>query len=303
MKYRLKNTATLFETIMVIYKGISKQKAKQMIRYSEFRVNGEKIGRHPKQIIETGSELEIVPIEKNQNKDQAPTGRNPVVIHFEDSYLIVALKPAGILSCGNKELVINNSYHKLLEAFLLKRDGEKTRLWVIHRLDREVEGLLMFAKSEKLQKQIKDEWQKVTKKYIALTENRPDPSAGIIENWLRDTSAQKVITCPKETPGSKYAKTEYAFIRNEKPYHLVEIKLHTGRKNQIRVHLAGIHCPVVGDRKYGADSTFVRQIRLAAFFLEFQHPVTKKLVSVQYTPSQRFFKPSTASDEKYKIIG
>jgi 23S rRNA pseudouridine1911/1915/1917 synthase len=303
MKYRLKNTATLFETIMVIYKGISKQKAKQMIRYSEFRVNGEKIGRHPKQILETGSELEIIPIEKNRTIDQSPTGRNPVVIHFEDAYLIVARKPAGILSCGNKELVINNSYHKLLETFLLERDGKKTRLWVIHRLDREVEGLLMFAKSEKLQKQIKDEWQKVTKKYIALTENRPAPSTGIIENWLMDTSARKVIACPKETPGSKYAKTEYAFIRNENPYHLVEITLHTGRKNQIRVHLAGIRCPVVGDRKYGADSTFVRQIRLAAFFLEFQHPVTKKWVSVEYSPSQRFFKPSTASDEKYKITG
>jgi 23S rRNA pseudouridine1911/1915/1917 synthase len=303
MKYRLKNTATLFETILVIYKGISKQKAKQIIKYSEFLVNGKKIGRHPKQIIETGSELEIVPIEKSRNEIQAPTGRNPVVIHFEDSHLIIALKPAGILSCGNKELVINNSYHKLLEAFLVERDGKKTRLWVIHRLDREVEGLLMFAKSEKLQKQIKDEWQDVTKKYIALTENRPDPSEGIIENWLKDTSVQKVIVCPKETPGSRYAKTEYAFIRNEKPYHLVEIKLHTGRKNQIRVHMAGIHCPVVGDRKYGADSTFVRQIRLAAFFLEFKHPVTKKLVSIQYTPSQRFFKPSTTSDEKYKITG
>jgi 23S rRNA pseudouridine1911/1915/1917 synthase len=302
MKFILKHKATLLETVMEVYKGTSKQKAKQIIRYSEFLLNGEKIENHPNKILEAESLLEIKRIEKSISKVKIPDRRNPVVIYFEDSYLIVALKPAGILSCGNRDLVVNNSYHKLLEEFLYGRDNRKIKLWVVHRLDREVEGLLLFAKSEKVQQLMKKQWPMVIKKYLALTENKPEQLSGTVENWLKDTSNQKVVVCGKEVPGSKYTRTDYRYVKSEKPYHLLEIRLYTGRKNQIRVHLAGINCPIVGDRKYGADDSIVRQIRLSAFRLEFEHPVTKRIVLIQYKPSKRFFMPSAAKDEKYKII-
>jgi len=302
MIYTLKYNTTLLEAVMEIYKGVSKQKAKQIIRHSEFLLNGARIERHPNKIIEADGVLEIRQFERNKNNNKIPDKNNPIVIYFEDPYLIVAFKPAGILSCGNREQVINNSYHKLLEAFLLNRDNKKTKLWIIHRLDREVEGLIMFAKSETIQQQVKANWSRVTKKYFALTENKPEPPVGTIENWLKDTSTQKVVAYKKEVPGSKYAKTSYSCLNSEKSYHLLEVVLHTGRKNQIRVHLASINCPVVGDRKYGADASVVRQIRLSAYLLEFEHPVTNRQVLVQYKPATRFFRPSQHNNEKYKIL-
>ena len=287
---------------MEIYKGISRQKAKQIISHSQFVLNGENINHHPLQMLEKGSILEIISLEKTGIGSSIPTGKKPVVICFEDDSLIIAIKPAGILSCGNKELSVNNSYHKLLENYISTRDRKKTRLWIVHRLDREVEGLLMFAKSEKTQRLIKNGWERVTKKYLALTENRPDPSEGIIENWLREGPKQTVITSQREVPGSRISRTEYRYVKTEKSYHLLEILLHTGRRNQIRVHLAGMGCPIVGDRKYGADAEVVRQIRLAAVMLEFEHPMSHKRIAVSYKPSQRFFRPSKSSDEKYKIL-
>ena len=302
MKYTLKKSSTLLEAVMEIYKGISKQKAKQILGHSDFLLDGKKIKRHAMLKIEAGKVLEIIHHEKNRIQNRIPDKRTPVAIYYEDLYFVIAMKPAGILSCGHKDLPVNNSYHKVLESYLSDRDEKKVRLWVVHRLDREVEGLILFARSEKFQARIKEMWPQVTKKYLALTENKPEPPSGIIENWLIDTSMQKVIASEEQVEGSKFAYSEYKYIKKVKNYHLIEIQLHTGRKNQIRVHMAGINCPIVGDRKYGADASVVRQVRLASCSIEFVHPFTQKQVSVKYSPPARFFNPSQKNDEKYKIL-
>jgi len=303
MKYTTKKTASLLDTMMEIYHGVSKQKAKQLFSHSEFIINGQKIEKHPKLMVESGSQIEIVQksvIEKE--KKVLPNRNNPIAIYFEDEFLIIALKPAGILSCSDQTLKNSKSYHKLLEAFVIRRDEKKRRLWPVHRLDKEVEGLIMFAKNQEIQEKMKDSWQTVTKKYLALTENKPDDENAYIENWLKEGAEQKVYCYEREVANSKFAKTEYHYLRNEKSYHLLELTLHTGRKNQIRVHLAGIGCPIVGDRKYGADDSVKRQVRLAAYKLEFTHPVTEELINLEYMPISRFFKPSKDEDENYKIV-
>jgi 23S rRNA pseudouridine1911/1915/1917 synthase len=302
MKYKIKKTAGLLETVLEIYKGVSKQKAKQILSHSEFILDGKKIDRHPNTQVGEGSFLEINSIDKSNGKTKLPTRARPISIYFEDDYFLVALKPASILSCGSKTEKMNYSFHKELEKFMTERDDKKTRLWVVHRIDREVEGLNLFAKTEEYQTMIKENWQHVIKKYLALTENRPKTDTGFIESWLKDTAEQKVIELKKETADSKFAKTEYTYLRAEKKFHLLEIKLHTGRKNQIRVHLSGIGCPIVGDRKYGASPKPERQIRLAAYYLEFKHPVTGKTVELKYQPAAKFFNPSNKEDEKYKIL-
>jgi 23S rRNA pseudouridine1911/1915/1917 synthase len=124
----------------------------------------------------------------------------------------------------------------------------------------------------------------------------------VVENWLRDNPVKYVEAFDFEIPGSKFARTEYTFLRREGDYYLVEIMLDTGRKNQIRVHMSQLGCPIVGDRKYGATSKVIRQVRLAACRLDFIHPVTKKPVHISYTPSRRFFHPAKDTDEKYRII-
>jgi 23S rRNA pseudouridine1911/1915/1917 synthase len=302
MQYKVKKTASLLETVMEIYHGVSKQKAKQIISYSEFLVNGEKVQNHSKLIVTEGQLVEVLKIEKMQRQNSLPTKNSPIAIQFEDDYFLIALKPAGILSCNDMGQKGARSFHKLLEAFATKRAEQKVRLWPLHRLDKEVEGLIIFAKDEEIQEEMKENWQNVTKRYMALVEGKPSQEHGFIESWLKEGFEQKVMVFGKEVDGSKFAKTEYQYIRKEKIFHLLELTLHTGRKNQIRAQLASIGCPIVGDRKYGADDSVKRQIRLCAYKIEFQHPVTDAKVSLEYKPIARFFSPSKNEDENYKII-
>jgi 23S rRNA pseudouridine1911/1915/1917 synthase len=302
MKYTAKHTATLLDIVIEMHKGISKQKAKKFIGTSSIMVNGKTVKNHPMIMVEQGQVLEFIKAVKVERNVSPPTKSNPISIHFEDEYMIIAHKTAGILSCKDKNQESATSTHKVLEQFILNRDGKKMRLWPVHRLDREVEGLIIFAKSEDFQTTMKDIWSTVTKKYLALVEGTPETTKGVVEGWLKDDANQRVRVYSTNVEGSKYAKTEFQILERLKSYTLLEIMLHTGRKNQIRVHLSAIGCPIVGDRKYGAEGTVIRQIRLAAYKIEFKHPVSAKMVRVEYKPSSRFFNPSMNEDEKYRII-
>jgi len=299
MIYTTKQTTTLLQIVLELYKGTSKQNAKNIISYSTIKCDGKIIKNNPNQQIEVGQKIELIQNSKQPKPLEAPNRRNPVVIYYEDNWLIVAIKPVGLLSCANGT---DNSpnFHKILEAYVSERDEKKTLLWIVHRIDREVEGLIIFAKSEAIQVDLKNDWENVTKKYLALTERRPENDEGFIENWLKDSESQRVFQYNKEVENSKFAKTEYKYIKSVNNYHLLEIMLHTGRKNQIRVHLSGINCPIVGDRKYGADNLFIRQIRLQAYYIEFKHPITFKTIKLEYQPHSKFFTPSKNFDEKYK---
>ncbi|MBK8806239.1 MAG: RluA family pseudouridine synthase [Bacteroidales bacterium] len=303
MKYTTKRPATLIDTILEMYQGISRQKAKQIISRSEIKVNDQRIEKHALVKVDAGVQIEIFKDASDSNIKK-PTKNKPVVIYFEDKYFIIALKPAGLLSCGDRSIEKTNTatFHKLLENFVEHRDEQRHRLWVVHRLDKEVEGLIIFAKSEAIQEKMKENWQDVTKKYLALTQARPAADEGVIESWLKEGYQQKVYSYNKEIEGSKHAITKYKYVRQEREFHVLELTLHTGRKNQIRSQLASIDCAIVGDRKYGADDSIIRQIRLAAYRLEFVHPFTNDAISLEYTPIARFFCPSKTYDENYKIV-
>jgi len=301
-KHKLLHNDILLNIILETHKGVSKVKAKQIIKYHDFIVNGQPVPNHPNLELKAGDVLDILSVHKKAKTAIKPGRNQPISIYFEDEYLIVALKPPGIVSSSDSSGFNKHSYHRVLENFLSLREGKTVRLWVVHRIDREVEGLLMFAKQLPTMERIKDMWPQVTKKYLALTEKKPNPPDGIVENWLRDGEDQVVEAFDQEVKDSRLSKTEYHFLRQEGKYSLLEITLHTGRKNQIRVHLSGQGCPIVGDRKYGADGSFKRQIRLASVHLEFVHPFTQMPVRLKYDPPVHFFHPSQNADEHYKIV-
>jgi len=302
MKYTVKRDDVLQNIVLEIYKGASRSRAKQIIKFNSFVVNGIQVKNNPALELRKGDVLEIINRVTSDSMPQKPTRSKPISIYFEDDYYVIAHKPAGIITNSDSSKYNKLSFQKFLREYIQERDNRSVRLWVVHRLDREVEGLIVFAKHEEAMNRLKDMWKDVTKKYWALTERKPIKKQGIIENWLVDGHDQKVVAYDKEVPNSRYSKTEYCVLKEEGKYSLIEVTLHTGRKNQIRVHLAGIDCPIVGDRKYGADASFHRQIRLAAVYIEFHHPYTGKLIQFSYNPNNRFFKPSQNADEHYKIL-
>lgn len=301
IKFKVKEAGFLVDAAVIGIHGISKQKVKNMLKFDAVYINGNQVRANNLTEVSAG---DLVEIEKAGSKStrklktELPQKQNVTVL-FEDAHIIVGHKPAGIVTSGETSLK-SLSYHKMLENFMMQRDKKKTRLWIIHRLDREVEGIIMFAKSERVMERMKNDWENVTKRYLALTEGAPNPAKGHVKSWLKDTQEMKVISSQHEIAGSKWAETLYTTLRKVEPYTLLEIELITGRKNQIRVHLSDIGCPVVGDRKYGADSTINRQIRLMSYYLSFLHPVTNKPLEFKIEASKHFLNPSKAKDEVYK---
>lgn len=301
MIYTVKKESTLFEFICQVYQGISNQSAKNIIKHAEFRIDGKLIRAKASILVKEGSKIEINRDKSIVNTKDHPDKRSPIVFKYEDQHIIVAIKPAGIATNKNNE-GLDPSFHKKVEEFLTKRERKNTRLWLVHRIDKEVEGLLLFAKSEEIQEQIKENWHDFTKKYMALCLAKPEKKQGKIESWLHDTSSLIVKSTPFETEGSKFAISEYHYIKPIGKYHLIEIKLHTGRKNQIRVHLSEIGCPIVGDKKYGDNSPYKRQIRLVAYYLEIHHPVNGNKMTFEYIPSAKFYHPAENKNENYKLF-
>ena len=159
-------------------------------------------------------------------------------------------------------------------------------------------GIVLFAKSQFVMNFFKDHWKETEKRYIALVEGAPEKPEGTIQSWLVEDKSQKVHSTGNSV-NAKLAITHYKTIQLLDNYTLLEVKLETGRKNQIRVHLSDAGCPIVGDRKYGASTNYIRRIRLHACYLSFQHPVNCKNIIVE-SPMPKGFLKLREQDEKYK---
>lgn len=282
---------TLNELLLQEFRDASKTKVKKIIVHGNVKVNG-RMNTNPATKVIPGDTVEYVKQVIQRNKTKAP-----YPIAFEDQALLVAEKPAGMLTVGERGLGGTSFFKELLEYVKENSDG-KERLYVVHRLDREVSGLLVFAKSEALQQQLKNDWKNTRKLYYALVEGSPKKDKGTIRSWLVQGNNQKMFS-GRVSENSKLAVTHYKVMDRTPGYALLEVELETGRKNQIRVHLSEMDCPVVGDRKYGADDQFERRIRLHAYYLAINHPETGEKLEFKSKMPKGFLvlKPE---DEKYK---
>lgn len=192
-------------------------------------------------------------------------------ILYEDRDIIVIDKSAGLLSVKAQYESKKNA-HQMLRNYVKKGNPKsRSELFVVHRLDRETSGVLIFAKSMKIREQFAAQWKNVEKKYLALVYGKLKEKSGIIESYLDDGADYKVrsVKNPKE---GQLAKTKYKVIKASKKYSLLEIDLLTGRKNQIRVHLSDKGYPIVGDIKYGRKTK--GRLALHAWSIKFKHPFT-----------------------------
>ncbi|GHV37099.1 hypothetical protein FACS1894178_8800 [Bacteroidia bacterium] len=235
--------------------------------------------------------------EKKTQKKLVP----PFKIMFEDNDIIVVVKPAGILSVGGSG-ERRMSMTDMVKMYV-RQQSRENKAFAVHRLDREVSGLMLLAKSEKVKAKIITHWGETVKKYKALVIGKPPKSAVVLKDYIREGPKQKMLVV--DTPASpndlktQLAITKYKLLEEFGNYSLLDIDIETGRKNQIRVQLSNAGFPIVGDRKYGDESKFIRQIRLQAYYLELNHPITKEKIRFEL-PLPKNFNNIQNADENYK---
>ena len=200
-------------------------------------------------------------------------------IIYEDDYLLVVEKREGLLTMATHRESQETTAYSILKSHLRKANP-RAELYTVHRLDRETSGVLLFAKAKSIQQALQENWHQVVTQrlYSALVEGCPSPKEDTIVSWLTEhEKSLRVHSSPTDNGGQK-AVTHYKVTKSNETYSLLDVQLETGRKNQIRVHMADIGHPVVGDKKYGRGISSMKRIGLHARLIEFIHPVTHRKV-------------------------
>lgn len=217
-------------------------------------------------------------------------------IIFEDNDLIVIEKPSGLLTIASDTEKRKTAYSLLSEH--VKQQDPTNKIFIVHRIDRETSGLLLFAKSSEVKEQIQENWEKTVNQrtYVGVVEGAVAKPEGTIVSWLAETAAFRVYSVTNAQAGKK-AITHYRKIGGNSRYSLLQINLDTGRKHQIRVHMQEIGHPIVGDKKYGARTNPINRIALHAQVLAFTHPVTGQAHRFETPIPEQFLKISTPGEK------
>lgn len=289
MKTTINKSQTLLEFLIEQHPDSPRTRIKKILQSGTVRVNNRSVTLHsyplnPGDTVDFGMRVGI-----------ATKASLPFPVLYEDHEVIVIDKPAGI---NTSSIDGSTSIQWIISEFLKNLSKGIVRTYVVHRLDKEVSGVLLLAKSESAMDTIKEKWEETEKHYFALVEGKPEKPEGTVKSWLIEDNAMKMHSVTDASKG-KLAITHYKTIRNIDNYTLLDIRTETGRKNQIRVHLSDIGCPIVGDRKYGAAADFIRRVRLHACSIAFPHPVNGRMITVE-SPMPDTFLSLKAKDEKYK---
>lgn len=244
----------------------SRSKLKATLQGRGIAVNGRMVTQFDYQL-KAGDKI-IISRHKKQNQFKS----RYVKIVYEDRWLVVVEKNIGILSmaAGHSSLNVKS----VLDDYFLK-SRQKCRAHVVHRLDRDTSGLMVYAKDIETEQILEHNWHQIVydRRYVAVVSGEMEQDNGTIANWLKDNKAYITYSSPTDN-GGKYAVTHFQVLNRTTEHSLVEYKLETGRKNQIRVHSADMGHPVCGDVKYGNGDDPLHRLCLHAYMLCFTHPVT-----------------------------
>jgi len=254
-------------------KEYNKKDIKTFLKYGSILVNNKVITKYNYQL----KDNDVITINK-YNKDKN------IDIIYEDKDLIVVNKESGILVVDN-ETNKNKTLYNLVSEYV-KTKNKNNKIFIVHRLDQDTSGIVVFAKNENIKKLLQDNWNDIvlTRKYIAIVEGNIN-NEGIIKNYLEENKNHYVYV----SKNGKLAITEYKKIKSNNKYSWVDINLKTGRKNQIRVHFKSINHPVVGDIKYGNKSDEFKRLCLHAYELSLINPINNKKM-VFNSPIPKSFK-------------
>lgn len=279
MEFPVEEAAGLLAFLLLKLRHKSRNNVKSLLTRKAVTVNGKTVTHydhalHPGQIVRI-----ISPAQLQYKKPKR------LKIIFEDEELIAVNKPAGLLTVASDTEKLQTMYHDV--TGYVQREDPAKRIFVVHRLDKDTSGVVLFAKTEQIKHALQDNWNALVKRrgYIALVEGRLPDKTGTIRSWLKETKTHHVYSSHTTGDGVE-AVTSYQVLRESKAYSLLDINLETGRKNQIRVHMTDIEHPIAGDKKYGAQTNPFKRLALHAGALELTHPVTgQPMVFSSTTPA------------------
>ena len=265
--YVVEHDGKLLDWLLENVKGMSKSKIKSTLQGRGIKV-GQKVITQFDYPLTAGMKITFSKTKQNNNIFKS----RYVKIVYEDQYLVVIEKNIGILSMAAGHSTLN--VKTVLDDYF-KRSRQKCTAHIVHRLDRDTSGLMIYAKNKQTEMLLEQDWHNIVfdRRYVAVVSGEMEQDEGTIANWLKDNSAYITYSSPVDN-GGKYAVTHFHVLKRSADYSLVEYKLETGRKNQIRVHTADMGHPVCGDVKYGNGDDPIGRLCLHAYVLSFYHPIT-----------------------------
>jgi len=264
--------AELLAYLFEAWPETKKKQVRAWLKFGSVAVNGRVITQFD-HALKPGDTVQIRPKGLAAPETKLASG---IRIRHEDADIIVIDKPAGLLSIASASEEEKTAYAYLTHHVRQGNERRRERVWVVHRLDRETSGVMIFAKNESAKFALQEGWDAVEKKYLAVVEGAPASDAGKFDSWLDESNPLKVYPTKMEGPETRRAITHYRVTKKGQTTTLVELTLETGRRHQIRVQLAEAGCPIVGDKKYGAQTNPIKRIALHATSLRFPHPATGK---------------------------
>ena len=269
--YPVTEDTTLLPFLLDALKGKSRNNVKSLLSRKLVTVDGHPVSRFDTPLA-PGQTVSIlsVPAPKSDTL--------PFPILFEDEHLIVVNKPAKLLSVANEKEKTRTAYHMVTDY--VKSQHIDNRIYVLHRLDRDTSGVLMFARDPETKELFQSRWNEIVTRrgYKALVEGTPRPERDTIRSYLVETKTHMIFS-GDPGPGAREAITNYEVVKTGGGYSLLDISIDTGRKNQIRVHMKELGCPIAGDKQYGARTNPIGRLCLHANELSFNHPATGKPVT------------------------
>ncbi|WP_373865222.1 RluA family pseudouridine synthase [Paenibacillus koleovorans] len=284
-RYTVQAPGELLAFLLQALKGEGRNSVKAMLARGQVSVNGRAVTAYNYELL-PGHTVAV-------SAGKAAPEEAPLVglkILHEDRDLLVVQKEAGLLSIATEQEKEVTAYRQLTAH--VRRQDPNARIFIVHRLDRDTSGVMLFAKSESIQQQLQDNWKTIVKErtYTALVEGLVKKPEGTISSWLKESKTLKMYSSPTPNDG-QHAVTHYKVRLSNKQFTLLDVTLETGRKNQIRVHMEDIGHPIVGDKKYGARSASIGRLGLHARVLAFTHPTTGKAMRFETAIPKPLMRP------------
>ncbi|MCM1139637.1 MAG: RluA family pseudouridine synthase [Duncaniella sp.] len=267
--YPVKEESRLMEFLIAAMPQRKRTMVKNLLSHNQVAINGIPTTQFDTPL-SPGDEVKV-----NLSREFRLFYNRRVKLVYEDDDIIVINKGYGLLSMGTDKIKEGTAY-SIIRDYLKWKDP-RNKLFIVHRLDRDTSGLMVFAKSIEAKERLQHNWNNmvISRKYLAVVEGTPDPTEGEVKSYLAENSKFEVYSTNNPEEG-QLAVTRYKTLRSRNGYSLMEVSLDTGRKNQIRVHMKDLGHPIIGDKRYGAKSSPIHRMALHAQTLRFVHPITRK---------------------------